>query len=145
MWVARDAGVCLVLVSPRLVWRVGLPGEPDCCHEHACQTRYFSEAAVDAAEMNELLRDARVIALPSRAEGMPIVLAEAMSVGRPVVSTPVGGIHEHAADGGMFAEVGDAAGLADRLMALLSDSALARRIGERGRRFCLQTRSVEAD
>ena len=94
--------------------------------------------------MNELLRDARVIALPSRAEGMPIVLAEAMSVGRPVVSTPVGGIHELAADGGMFAEVGDAAGLADRLMALLSDSALARRIGERGRRFCLQTRSVEA-
>src|SRR3990172_9246278 len=34
----------LVLVSPRLVWRVGLPGAPDCCHEHACQTRQFSEA-----------------------------------------------------------------------------------------------------
>src|SRR5438477_8053228 len=29
----------LVRLSPRLVWRVGLPGAPDCCHEHACQTR----------------------------------------------------------------------------------------------------------
>jgi glycosyltransferase involved in cell wall biosynthesis len=100
-------------------------------------------AAIDAVEMNELLRDARVIALPSRAEGMPMVLAEAMSVGRPFVSTPVGGIPELAAEGGMLAEVGDAAGLADHLTALLSDPALARRIGERGRRFCLQTRSVE--
>jgi hypothetical protein len=38
--VALDADHCLVLVSPRLVvWRVGLPGVPDCCQEHACQTR----------------------------------------------------------------------------------------------------------
>jgi hypothetical protein len=29
----------LVLLSPSLVWRVGLPGPPDCCHEHACQIR----------------------------------------------------------------------------------------------------------
>jgi glycosyltransferase involved in cell wall biosynthesis len=100
-------------------------------------------ASVDAAEINELLRDARVIALPSRAEGMPMVLTEAMSVGRPFVGTPVGGVPELAAEGGMLAEVGDAAGLADRLTALLADPALARRIGERGRRFCLQTRSVE--
>jgi hypothetical protein len=39
--VARDAEYCLVPVSPRLVlvWRVGLPGPPDCCYEHACQIR----------------------------------------------------------------------------------------------------------
>lgn len=29
----------LVPASPSLVWRVGLPGVPDCCQEHACQTR----------------------------------------------------------------------------------------------------------
>src|SRR5437868_3833284 len=34
----------LVPVSPRLVWRAGLAGAPDCCHEHACQTRQSSEA-----------------------------------------------------------------------------------------------------
>ena len=42
--VARNAEFFLVPVSPRLVWRVGLPGAPDCCHEHACQTRQSSEA-----------------------------------------------------------------------------------------------------
>jgi len=42
--VARDADLFLVLLSPSLVWRVGLSGPPDCCHEHACQIRQFSEA-----------------------------------------------------------------------------------------------------
>src|SRR5438094_2132766 len=42
--VVLDAALRLVPVSPRLVWCVGLPGAPDCCHEHACQTRQFSEA-----------------------------------------------------------------------------------------------------
>jgi hypothetical protein len=41
--VVLDADVFLVLVSPRLVWRGDLPGAPDCCHEHACQTRQFFE------------------------------------------------------------------------------------------------------
>jgi hypothetical protein len=35
--VARDAECSLVPVSPRLVWRVGLPGPLDCCYVHACQ------------------------------------------------------------------------------------------------------------
>ena len=38
---------------------------------------------VNAGEMRDLLRSARVVALPSRAEGMPMVLTEAMSGGRP--------------------------------------------------------------
>jgi glycosyltransferase involved in cell wall biosynthesis len=100
-------------------------------------------AAVDPIEMKALLRSARVIALPSRAEGMPMVLTEAMSLGRPFVSTPVGGIPELAAEGGMLADVDDAAGLAERLTDLLSNPELARSIGERGRRFCVRTRSTE--
>jgi glycosyltransferase involved in cell wall biosynthesis len=99
-------------------------------------------ATVGPLEMRELLRGARVIALPSRAEAMPMVLTEAMSLGRPFVSTPVGGIPELAAEGGMLAEVGDAVGLAERLTDLLSDPQLARSIGERGRRFCVRTRST---
>jgi hypothetical protein len=34
-----NADLPLAPASPRLVWCVGLPGVPDCCHEHACQTR----------------------------------------------------------------------------------------------------------
>lgn len=98
---------------------------------------------VDPTELKALLRSARVVALPSRAEGMPMVLAEAMSMARPFVSTPVGGIPELAGEGGMLVPVDDEIALADRLTELLADPDLARRIGERGRRFCSETRSVQ--
>lgn len=98
---------------------------------------------VGPIEMQELLRRARVVALPARAERMPMILTEAMSMARPFVSTPVGGIPELAAEGGMLVPVDDELALADRLTELLADPNLAREIGERGRRFCLQTCSVE--
>jgi glycosyltransferase involved in cell wall biosynthesis len=99
---------------------------------------------IDAASVRKLLRSARVIVLPSRAEGMPMILTEAMSSGRPFVSTPVGGIPELAEKGGVLVPVGDDAGLAKWLIAFLADPQLARKIGEQGRQFCLVTRSVEA-
>ncbi|HEX5852153.1 MAG TPA: glycosyltransferase family 4 protein [Solirubrobacteraceae bacterium] len=98
---------------------------------------------VDAVAMRVLLRSARVVALPSRAEGMPMVLTEAMGAGRPFVSTPVGGIPDLARQGGVLVPVDDHVGLAAALIDLLADPALAQSIGERGRRFCLETRSVE--
>ncbi len=100
-------------------------------------------AAVGPAEMRGILRAARAIALPARAEGMPMVLIEAMSLGRPFVSTPVGAIPELATAGGMLVPVDDDAALADRLTELLADPELARTLGERGRRFCAETRGIE--
>lgn len=98
---------------------------------------------VDPIEMKEILRDARVVVLPARAEGMPMVLTEAMSVGRPFVSTPVGGIPDLADAGGILVAINDDIDLAKRVTDLLADPDLARTIGERGRRFCLETRSIE--
>ena len=98
---------------------------------------------VDSIEMSEILGHARVVALPSRAEAVPMVLTEAMGQGRPFVSTPVGGIAELACEGGMLVPVGDEVRLADRLTELLADPGLAQALGERGRQFCLDTRSVE--
>jgi glycosyltransferase involved in cell wall biosynthesis len=99
---------------------------------------------VGTAEMVELLAHARVVALPSRAEGMPMVLSEAMSAARPFISTPVGGIAELAAGGaGTLVPVGDAQALARALVEVLADPALARARGDDGRRFCAETRSVE--
>jgi glycosyltransferase involved in cell wall biosynthesis len=94
-------------------------------------------------EVKEMMRHARVVALPARAERMPMVLTEAMSLGRPFVSTPVGGIPELADEGGVLVPVEDELALADRLTELLADPDLAKKIGERGRRFCLQTCSLE--
>ncbi len=98
---------------------------------------------VDAAAIRDLFRSARVIALPSRAEGMPMALTEAMSSGRPFVSTPVGGIPELARGNGILVPVDDDIALAKGLIDLLADRQLARTLGEHGRQFCLATRSVE--
>jgi glycosyltransferase involved in cell wall biosynthesis len=98
---------------------------------------------VASPELERLMQRARVIVLPARAEGMPMALTEAMAAGRPIVGTPVGAIPELASAGGMLVPVGDEAQLAARVSELLADPSLARRIGERGRRFCLATRSVE--
>jgi glycosyltransferase involved in cell wall biosynthesis len=100
--------------------------------------------AVGAPEMRRLLRSARVIVLPSRAEAMPMALSEAMGAGRPFVATPVGGIPELAQEGGLLVDVDDPDDLAARLTELLADPALAARVGECGRRFCGETRSVHA-
>ena len=50
------------------------------------------------AVRNELLA-ARALVLPSFAEGLPVVLMEAMSVGRPVVTTRIAGIPELVREG----------------------------------------------
>jgi glycosyltransferase involved in cell wall biosynthesis len=46
------------------------------------------------AQVRQHLADARALVLPSLAEGLPVVLMEALALGRPVVSTYVAGIPE---------------------------------------------------
>jgi glycosyltransferase involved in cell wall biosynthesis len=99
---------------------------------------------VGPEEVRALLHAARVVVLPAHAEALPMILSEAMAVGRPFVSTPVGGIPDLLASGGGAAvAVDDYVALADRLTELLADRVLARELGERGRAFCLRTQSVE--
>jgi glycosyltransferase involved in cell wall biosynthesis len=72
-----------------------------------------------------------VFLMTSEFEGLPIALLEAMSLGKPVVSTRVGGIPEVLEDGvtGFFAPVGAIDELAGRVMRLLDDDVLRMRFG----------------
>ena len=45
-------------------------------------------------EVRRLIADARALLLPSYAEGLPIVLMEALALGRPVITTTIAGIPE---------------------------------------------------
>ncbi|WP_439626247.1 glycosyltransferase [Gemmata sp.] len=64
---------------------------------------------------------ARAMVLPSFAEGLPVVIMEALALGRPVVTTFVAGIPELVRDGvnGWLVPAGDVARLADALAAAL--------------------------
>lgn len=105
--------------------------------------RLTVEGPVDPDKVRALIRSARVIALPSRSEGMPMVLTEALACGRPFVATPVGGTQELAQCQDMIVPVGDAHALATALRRYLIDPSAARMTGQRGKSFCAQTRSPE--
>ena len=83
-----------------------------------------------------LLDAADVFVLPSRHEGMPLALLEAMDAGLPVVATRVIGSEEVVDEGrtGLLVRPRDPAGLEAALARLLSDPGLRAEYGRAGRR-----------
>jgi glycosyltransferase involved in cell wall biosynthesis len=83
-----------------------------------------------------LLAAADALVLPSRFEGLPNVVLEAMAAGKPVVATAAPGTAEVVVDGetGRLVPVGASLELARALREVLDDPALAARLGEGGRR-----------
>lgn len=81
------------------------------------------------------LRRADIFALASFAEGIPVALMEAMSLGIPCVSTSVAGIPELIRSGtdGLLVPPANPTALADALESLASDSALRKNLGNSGR------------
>jgi len=89
------------------------------------------------------LRDANIFALPcidlrghgEHVDGIPVAIMEAMAAGLPVVSTDISGIPELIEDGvsGVLVPAGEAAALADAVIALLDDPERARSLGRGGR------------
>lgn len=88
------------------------------------------------SDIDRLLEVADVVVVPSRSEGFPITVLEAMSHGRCLVASDLPGILEaaRAERECLAAPVGDVAGLARALHRALSDPELRRRIGEAARR-----------
>ena len=84
------------------------------------------------AGVADAMDGAWVLVLPSRSEGMGRVLVEAFCRGRGVVGTRAGSIPDLVADevSGLLVEPEDRAALADALVRVLSDRALAERLGE---------------
>ncbi len=73
---------------------------------------------------------------PSRAEGMPGALLEAMATGLPCVATRIGGTIDVISDGtdGLLVEPGDVEGMAAAVARLLADPELAASLGTAARR-----------
>lgn len=76
---------------------------------------------------------ADIMANPSDHEGLPLAILEAMTLGKPVVATAVGGVPSVIEDGvnGALVPKGDPDALADALAGLLDDPAARERLGGR--------------
>jgi glycosyltransferase involved in cell wall biosynthesis len=81
-----------------------------------------------------------VFALPSRYEGLPHAILEAMLAQLPVVASDVGSVGEIVIDGatGILVPPDDASALSEAIARLLEDAELARRLGEAGRELTLE-------
>lgn len=91
---------------------------------------------LEAHAVARLLEEADMLVLPSFAEGLPVVLMEALASRIPVIATQVAGVSELVEDGisGFIVPPGDAETLALRLDRLLSDPELCAAMGNAGRR-----------
>ncbi len=91
--------------------------------------------AQSPAQVADRLEQSDLLVLPSFAEGVPVVLMEAMASRLPVVATRVGGVQELVEDGesGLLVPPGCVESLVGALDRLLSDPDLCQRMGARGR------------
>lgn len=74
---------------------------------------------LDEARVHQALNSATALILPSFAEGLPMVLMEAMAAGRPVIASSIAGIPELLTpECGWLVPAGDPSALADAIRAL---------------------------
>ena len=87
-----------------------------------------------------------VVAMPSRSEGFPLAMVEAMLAARPVIATRVGSMPEAVIDGktGILIEKNDAIALANALKLLRDHPEVRVQMGKDAREMALANFTVEA-
>jgi glycosyltransferase involved in cell wall biosynthesis len=124
---------------------------PDLLHRLARDREVTFLGPVPDPDLPGLYRRAAVLAMPSVdrtcygrhvpvSELLGLTALEAMASGTPVVASRIGGLAEVVVDGetGFLVEPGDLAALRDRLSLVLSDRALAARLGANARDLVVQ-------
>jgi glycosyltransferase involved in cell wall biosynthesis len=86
------------------------------------------------------IEEAAIVVVPSMGEGFGMVALEAMERARPVIAAEIGGLGELVEEGvtGVLVPPGEAEPLAEAIVRLASDLALAGEMGEAGRRRALE-------
>jgi glycosyltransferase involved in cell wall biosynthesis len=75
------------------------PAVESLIREHGLERHVRITGWIGGAEVRREIIAARALVLPSFAEGLPVVLMEAMALGRPVIATCIAGIPELVRDG----------------------------------------------
>ena len=101
---------------------------PDHCDCHP----WLAEGAV-----KQVLREAKLIVLPSHAEAFPMVLLEAAACGTPFVASKVAGVPDIAeqSQAGLLHDIGDVDGMRREIKRLLTDEAFWEECSRNGRQW----------
>ena len=105
------------------------------------------EGALSHHRVLELYRQAGIFALASFAEGVPVVLMEAMALEIPCVATRITGVPELIRDGedGLLVAPADTPELQAALSRLLTDPEFRRRLGSAGRQKVLRDYDIRTN
>ncbi|MEO0851600.1 MAG: glycosyltransferase family 4 protein, partial [Pseudomonadota bacterium] len=103
--------------------------------------------ALNQEEVAQTLAGADVFVLPSFAEGVPVVLMEALVAGLPVIATRVAGVQELVEDGvsGFVVPPGDVEALTQAIKAYAAMPDQGRAMAARGRETVLAEFDISAE
>jgi glycosyltransferase involved in cell wall biosynthesis len=121
----------LLRAAPTLTISLAGPGDPPPELADVHSPRVCWRGWLDSAAVHDALSAAGIVLLPSRSEGLPMALLEAMAHGRAVVATRVGGVPDLIVHGisGLLIDAGDSDALVRTVSQLASDEATVRRLG----------------
>jgi len=155
----RDKGVCEYVAAAKLLRRQGLQarfvlvGDRDSESPTAISAEQLADWQRNTVvewwghrdDIREVFAQAHIVCLPSYREGLPKVLLEAASCGRPIVATDVPGCREVVRDGenGLLVPPRNVTALAQALRQLVEKPELRRQMGARGREIVMTEFSVE--
>lgn len=98
--------------------------------ENGLKEQVIFEGQKDKADLPSYYKDADLFILPSKKEGMPNVVLEAMSCGLPVLMTPCQGSDELIDGNGYVLKTED---FVNKINELMKDRALCKKLGNRSR------------
>jgi glycosyltransferase involved in cell wall biosynthesis len=103
---------------------------------------------MDSASIRRELLESRALVMPSFAEGLPVVIMEALALGRPVITTAIAGIPELVRDGanGWLVPAGSSSALSEAMRQVLAaDTKELDKMGEAGAREVARQHSAAAE
>jgi glycosyltransferase involved in cell wall biosynthesis len=113
---------------------------------HGISDRVVFKGWVTGESKVRLLTDTHIFVLPSRSEGFPVAIVEAMAFGAAIVSTLIPGVVDAIRQGrdGLLINPDDRDSLRDALWQLMNDGALRERLGASARQRFLDQFTMHA-
>ena len=150
-----DSLVRVAAVLPDVVFAVAGEGPDRAALQRDVDASGLTDRVVLLGQRDDiprLLESCDLFVLPSRDEGLPLAVLEAMAARRPVVATRVGGVPEAIVDGqhGRLVAPDDPRALAAAIADLLADSGQARTLAARAyarlaERFTVERMAAETE